>query len=198
MELKEEIETRLKRKNQLLIAKDSIILQELQDVLAVSSPKTIIYWSLRESERIARKLDEQFHDPLFLETAINAWLWAMGKNKMYDVKSLILAVHDYAKKTDDPIVQALCHALGQGCSTVHTIKHATGLPMYEMTAMVKERGIEDLSYLLEMKEYYIQQLLDAGDCVSYVKMSWAKFIEKHEKAFHEEKKSHNFEAVSNK
>ena len=43
MELKEEIETRLKRKNQILITKDSIILQELQDVLAVSSPKTIIY-----------------------------------------------------------------------------------------------------------------------------------------------------------
>ena len=71
---------------------------------------------------------------------------------MYDVKSLILAVHDYAKKTDDPIVQALCHALGQGCSTVHTVKHAIGLPMYEMTAMVKERGIDDLSYLVEMKE----------------------------------------------
>ena len=198
MELKEEIETRLKRKNQLLIAKDSIILQELQDVLAVSSPKTIIYWSLRESERIARRLDDQFHDPLFLETAIFAWLWAMGEKKMYEVKPSILAVHGYAKKTDDPVVQALCHALGQGCSTVHTVKHAIGLPMYEMTAMVKERGIDDLSYLVEMKEYYIRELLDARDCVRNVKMSWAKFIGKHEKAFHEEQKARNLDAESNK
>ncbi len=31
---------------------------------------------------------------------------------------------------------ALCHAVGQACSTVHVETHAIGLPMYELTALV--------------------------------------------------------------
>lgn len=187
MEIKEEIEQKLKRKNQILIFKDSVILNELNTLLAVSSPKTIVYWSLRESERIAKRLDDAFHDPLFLALSDAAWRWARGERKMYEVKPLILAVHSYAKKTDDVVLQALCHAMGQGCSTVHTVKHAPGLVMYEMTALVKENGIEDLSYLYATKEYYIERLMDAHNCVRSVKMPWAKFIEKHEMEFEKER-----------
>lgn len=183
MELKKEIKTRLKRKNKILIAKDSLILEELNDLLAVSSPETIIYWSLRESERIGKRLEKSTGEPVFMALYEAAWLWAKGEKKMPEVKPLILAVHGYAKKTDDPVVQALCHAMGQGCSTVHTIQHAPGLPMYELTARVKEYGTDDLSYLIEMKDFYIRQLIDAENCVRNVKMQWASFIEKREKAF---------------
>ena len=66
MELKKEIETKMKRKNQILIAKDSLILEELNDLLAVSSPETIIYWSLRESERIGKRLEKSTGEPVFM------------------------------------------------------------------------------------------------------------------------------------
>lgn len=187
MDIKEEITLKLKRKNQILISKDSSILLELNALLAVSSPKTNIYWALRESERIGKRLDEHFHDPLFMALSDATWRWAKGERKMFEVKPLILAVHSYARETDDVVMQALCHAMGQGCSTVHTIKHAPGLVMYEMTALVKENGIEDLSYLYATKEYYIERLMDAHNCVRSVKMPWAKFIEKHEMEFEKER-----------
>ena len=56
-----------------------------------------------------------------------------------------------------------------------------------MTALVKENGIEDLSYLYATKEYYIERLMDAHNCVRSVKMPWAKFIEKHEMEFEKER-----------
>lgn len=187
MDLKEEIQIKQKRKNEILIAKDSVILEELNVLLSESSPKTVIYWALRESERIGKQLEQSFRDPLFLELSDAAWRWAKGERKMHEVKPLILAVHGYAKKTDDAVLKALCHAMGQGCSTVHKVRHAPGLAMYEMTALVKERGTDDLSYLFVMKEYYMKQVLDAAICVRNVKMTWAKFIEKREIAYAETK-----------
>ena len=55
-------------------------------------------------------------------------------------KRAILDVHAMAKLMDDPVDAALCHAVGQGCSCVHTPKHALGLPVYELTAVFLTGG----------------------------------------------------------
>lgn len=37
---------------------------------------------------------------------------------------------------------ALCHAVAQACSVVHTPRHALGYPVYELTALVIRSGYE--------------------------------------------------------
>ena len=37
---------------------------------------------------------------------------------------------------------ALCHAVAQACSVVHTPRHALGYPVYELTARVIRSGFE--------------------------------------------------------
>lgn len=37
---------------------------------------------------------------------------------------------------------ALCHAVAQACSVVHTLRHALGYPVYELTARVIRSGFE--------------------------------------------------------
>ena len=80
-----------------------------------------------------------------------ARLWAMGKVKMPSARPAILAVHAMAKQLQDPGDAALCHGVGQGCSTVHTPRHAMGLPIYELTALVRHTPPELLTLRLEDK-----------------------------------------------
>ena len=50
---------------------------------------------------------------------------------MPQAKAAILACHALAREWDSPEDIALCHAVGQGCSVVHTAGHAMGYPIYE-------------------------------------------------------------------
>ena len=80
-----------------------------------------------------------------------------GKNKNAGGQKAILQIHAMAKDVDSPEDAALCHAVGQGCSTVHTRGHAIGLPMYELTALVRLYGVDE-ERLNEKIEYYVNQL----------------------------------------
>ena len=45
-------------------------------------------------------------------------------------------------------IRLLCHAVGQGCGTVHVETHAIGLVVYELTAIVRMYGIDDCEQML--------------------------------------------------
>ena len=54
---------------------------------------------------------------------------------------------------------ALCHAVGQACSTVHTQRHAMGFPIYDLTAIVRDCGVDHCREAVEhRKQEYIERL----------------------------------------
>lgn len=80
-----------------------------------------------------------------------------------------------AKDITDVSDQALCHAVGQGCGTVHVETHAIGLVVYELTAIVRMYGIDDCDQMLikRINEYQTYLLECAKKTHQY---QWAKFI----------------------
>lgn len=75
-------------------------------------------------------------------------------------KRAILDVHAMARDMDDPADAALCHAVGQRCSCVHTPKHALGLPVYELTATYI-RGDGDPGEIGRLVRMYEESLVHA-------------------------------------
>ena len=75
-------------------------------------------------------------------------------------KRAILDCHALAKEMTTPADSARCHAIAQGCSVVHTTGHALGLPIYELTAVVRELGVDHCKEAIEHRnKTYIDTLL---------------------------------------
>ena len=72
-----------------------------------------------------------------------ARLWAFGQIKMPVAQRKILDCHAAAKEMESMEDAALCHAIGQACSVVHTRGHAIGFPIYDLTSLIYRYGIED-------------------------------------------------------
>ena len=90
-------------------------------------------------------------------------------------KRQILACHAAAKQVTGREDAALCHAVGQACSVVHTAGHALGFPIYELTAIVYRHGLERCAGAVEARRqeyitrlFYWSERCDAGE--------WAKFL----------------------
>lgn len=175
-----EMEQRQKRKNQILFAKTDACLFPLWQQLEQANRRTVAAWALACVEEPVEQLSRRYPtDPRPREALETARLWAMGKVKMPSARPAILAVHAMAKQLQDPGDAALCHGVGQGCSTVHTPRHAMGLPIYELTALVHHTSPEFLTARLEDKiRAYHQTLarcLDLGDAAL---PCWAPFMQK--------------------
>lgn len=175
-----EMEQRQKRKNQILFAKTDACLFPLWQQLEQANRRTVAAWALACVEEPVEQLSRRYPtDPRPREALEMARLWAMGKVKMPSARPAILAVHAMAKQLQDPGDAALCHGVGQGCSTVHTPRHAMGLPIYELTALVRHTPPELLPLRLEDKiQAYHQTLarcLDLGDAAL---PCWAPFMQK--------------------
>lgn len=178
MDIQEEIRQRAQKRRQILVGKDSPFLQELQDLLLHASRKTVILWALALSRETACDLGERYQDPCFLNAADLSRQWAQGKIRMPQAKPAILACHARAKETADPADAAWCHAVGQGCSTVHTPRHAMGYPLYDLTALALRHGIEQcVPVLKERRNTYIRLLAEAEKSLPQ-HTEWADFLER--------------------
>ena len=72
---------------------------------------------------------------------------------------------------------ALCHAIGQACSVVHTVGHAMGYPIYELTALVRKYGVDGCKAVIESrKQKYIDLLNYWHENYQNYKGEWAKFM----------------------
>lgn len=171
---------RMRRKNQILFAPDSLLLQDLVTALEGQSRRTVTFWALEQAEQVARQLAEKYPDlsgPMDAVAAARAW--AAGQIRMPQAKRAILACHALAKDLpEDPAAAARCHAVAQGCSTVHTTGHALGLPIYALTALVYEQGIpgcraaaEAQAAAYRQRLFYWQQ--QAPACTG----PWAPFLQ---------------------
>ena len=175
-----EVKAKAKRKNQILFAKDNLFLTDLCQLIAQANRRALILWALELAEETTRELAEKYpenHRPREAIAASRAW--AAGEIKMPIAKRAILNCHAMAKELADPADIARCHAVGQACSVVHTAGHALGYPMYELTAIVLELGLDDCRDAVEHRvRYYEQRLHYWAEHEKSCSQNWASFLRK--------------------
>ena len=178
MDWLDEVRAKLKRKNQVLFAKDAMFLQDLAMLFQEQSHRTMVLWALDLAGESVAELEEKYPDePRPREALEAAQAWAAGDIKMRLAQRKILDCHAFAKDLDSKEDIALCHAVGQACAVVHTAGHAMGYPMYELSAIVYRLGIENCQEVVERrKQEYIDKLFYWNEHVDDYEGKWADFM----------------------
>ena len=173
-----EVKAKAKRRNQILFAAESPLLAGLCRLIAGAERRALILWALELAEETVRELESRYpgdHRPR--EAVEAAREWAAGEIKMPLAKRAILDCHAMSKELAAPADIAQCHAVGQACSVVHTAGHAMGYPIYELTALVRELGLESCREAVEDRVRDYEQRLrlwterEQTDC-----RDWADFL----------------------
>ena len=175
-----DVSAKAKRHNQILFSKESFLLADLRHLIDQSNRRVLILWALELAEETALQLAERYPEDLRPREAIDAArAWAAGEIKMPIAKQAILNCHAMAKVLTDPADIARCHAVGQACSVVHTAGHALGYPMYELTAIVLEHGLEACRDAVERRaDYVAQRLHHWAEYEKSCRLDWAGFLRK--------------------
>ena len=175
-----EVSAKAKRHNQILFAKDSFLLDNLRHLIDQANRRALILWALELAEETALELAEKYpEDPRPREAIAASRAWASGEIKMPIAKQAILSCHAMAKELTAPADIARCHAVGQACSVVHTAGHSLGYPMYELTSIVLELGLEACRDPIEQRVmYYEQRLRYWMEYEKTCQQNWAGFLKK--------------------
>ena len=175
----DDVELKIKRKNKVLFTRDSLCLQELLKLIRLQTHKTLVLWAFCCVEEVIKiyngKYQDDFRPTIAYETCKK---WASGEIKMKEAKRCILECHSIAKEIDDDYYIAICHAIGQGLSTVHVETHAIGLVMYELTAIVLKNRDNYEEKVNDKIRWYIKTLKYFADNVDNTQDKWASFLEK--------------------
>ena len=178
MDWLDEVRAKLKRKNQILFAKDGEYLRDLTALFREQSHRTMVLWALELAAESVSELEGKYPDETRPREALEAaWAWAAGKVKMRLAQKKILDCHAFAKELQSKEYIALCHAVGQACAVVHTAGHAIGYPMYELSAIVYRLGVENCRNAVEgRKQEYIKKLFYWNEHVGDYDGQWADFM----------------------
>lgn len=178
MNWKEILQKRLKAKRQILFTKDDPEINQLNTLIEVSNRKAVILWALQLASQLVTVLEEKYPDDYSGTNCFEmARLWSSGKIKMPEAKRAILDCHNRAKLIDNKEDIALYHAVAQGCSTIHTTRHAIGLVIYELTAVIAKNDLEDCDSIISKRiSEYIDLLEYWNKQYSKENIQWAKFI----------------------
>ena len=171
-----EVKEKLKRKNQILFDKKSLFLQDLMFLISEQNHKVLTLWALDLARELVNYLEEKYPNEDRFKIALDKTrLWSQGEIKMPEAKRAILNCHAVAKELTNKEDIALCHAIGQACGVVHTVGHAIGLPIYELTAIVYKYGIYNCKdKLINRKKEYIDKIYYYQEHYKEYK-KWAKF-----------------------
>lgn len=157
----------------ILFNKDSPCFAELSHRLSVSDRCTVVLWGLQCAESVVEELSRRHpDDPRPMAALELSRGWSRGAVSMREAKRAILDVHAMAVGLPDSDA-ALCHAVGQGCSCVHTPKHALGLPIYDLSAMVMD-GFREREVTFRVEWY--MEVLDGCSGMDKSVMDWARFL----------------------
>ena len=178
MEWFEEVRLKYKRKNQILFSKECELFQELSYIIKHQNRRTMVLWALNLAEESVCVLEEKYPNEHRPRTALELTrFWAAGEIKMTQAKRAILDCHAMAKEITIPEDIALCHAIGQACGVAHTVGHALGYPIYELTAIVRRYGIENCRVDVETRAYeYVEKLLYWENHQTEYDGKWATFL----------------------
>lgn len=167
---------RAKKGRAVLFTRDSPALLPLARLIAEHDRRTAVLWALEAVKEPVSALSRYFPGDARFEEAREASLaWAEGRVKMGFARRAILAAHAASKETENRAAAAYCHAVGQGCSAVHVKEHALGLAMYELTAIVRERGVGCGEALEEKLAAYLALFEEAVRRAEEPR-SWAAFL----------------------
>lgn len=140
----EQVADKLKRKNQLLFSRDSACLQGLLELIRQQPHRVLVDWAFFCVERPLKILGDHLPGEVRPRAAVELCRrWAAGEVKMPQAKRALLQAHQAVKGLASQEDIALCHAVGQACAVVHVETHAIGLPIYELTAIVRQAGLPE-------------------------------------------------------
>lgn len=178
MDWLDEVQSRIKRKNQILFSKDSEFLADLADLIRIQNHRAMVLWAFEFADETVKKLYERYPNEKRLETAVlTSKDWAAGKVKMHIAQHSILQAHAVAKEIDSPEDIALCHAIGQACGVVHIKGHAIGFPIYDLTAIIRHYGVPECKrFVEERKQQYIEQIFYWQEQYKDYPYEWADFL----------------------
>ena len=175
-----EVSAKAKRHNQILFSKESLLLDNLRHLIDQSNRRELTLWALELAEDTVLQLAERYPEDLRPGEAIAASrAWTACEIKMPIAKRAILNCHAMAKELTDLADIARCHAVGQACSVVHTAGHALGYPLYELTAIVLEHGLDGYRDSIEQRVvHYEQRLHYWTEFEKTCQQNWAGFLKK--------------------
>jgi hypothetical protein len=173
-----DVEIKLKKGNRILFSHDSECLQDLIRLMQRQNRRTLVMWASDCAglplARFEEKYPKERRPSICLELCE---AWARGKIKMPVAQRAILDCHAVAKEITDKEYGALCHAIGHAGATVHTGRHAAGLPLYELTALVLRYGKDNFHKPVKEKiEYYHRRLLYWQENTDKLGLEWAPFL----------------------
>jgi hypothetical protein len=173
-----EVQNRIKRKNQILFAKNSEYLADLAALIQEQNHRTMVLWAFEFADETVKRLFERYPNKKRLESAVLISKdWAAGKVKMPVAQRAILQAHAVAKEIDSLEDIALCHAIGQACGVVHTKGHAIGFPIYELTAIIRHYGVPECKrFVEERKQQYIEKIYYWREHYKDYTGEWADFM----------------------
>ena len=174
----EDVRRRLSRHNQILFSRESLCLQELLGQIRQQKHRTLVLWAFRCVERPLAILRMHLPEEERPKQAVELCrLWAAGEVKMPVAKKALLQAHQVAKELTFPEDIALCHAVGHACATVHVETHAIGLPVYELTAIVRRYGLEACQKPVEDRlTAYLETLCACAREADTDTRHWAPFL----------------------
>lgn len=154
------VDARIKARRQILFSKEDPLLQPLTQALSCQNRRTVVLWALEQAEVSVALLARKYPGELRPQEAVDAArAWSAGYIKMPLARQAILSCHGLAKELDDPADQALCHAVGQAASVVHTPGHAMGYPIYALTALVRRDGWPQCAVQIQQQaDHYLDRL----------------------------------------
>lgn len=170
------IEQRIQKKRKILVEATDIPLIKLNSKLQGMTHKAVIQFVFIATLPIRITLKRALPSCTLVDEAFSTvQQWARGEIKMSLAKQKILNLHAYAKTIEDSSLIALFHAYAQGLSCVHTKKHAMGLPIYELTAIIHQNLYGDYEKILTQK---VKEYLEIIDQIpeDLNDKTWAKFI----------------------
>lgn len=178
MDWMDEVAEKMRRRNQILFSRDSAVLQPLSASLANVQRRAAVLWALDLAEEIAEGISRAHPEDGRPRRAVQAARqWASGSIRMPIAQRAILDCHAAAREAASPADAARLHAVAQGCSVVHTVGHALGLPIYELTALVREHGLKDSRKAVELRVLeYVDRLCRWQTQAAKAAGPWADFL----------------------
>ena len=152
--------------NQFIVLPEDTILKELVNLINSSNRQVLVKWSFLLIDEL---LQEEKFDAGVFECVSSAKQWAQGDIKMKETKKLILLSHQQAKKQNNLLIAAIA----QGCSVVHTQKHALGFVLYELSWIYKNKSYPEV---LDKIEHYKQTLQQIKENHIDNHGKWASFL----------------------
>lgn len=174
----DEASIRLKKGNQVLFTKSSAYMQDLILLFEAQDHRVMALWAFDFAAESIAKLEGKYPQEKRPREALEAARdWASGKIKMRLAQRKILDCHAFAKEIDNKEDIAICHVIGQACSVAHTAGHAIGYPVYDLTAIIVQYGIEKCKDAVEQrKRQYIERLIYWKDHLPDDPGAWADFM----------------------